>query len=58
MTNKNIDTQLHYDKETKNTIRYTEKNPDKPLTIYLPKSKVEDMGNPNVITLTITPYEE
>jgi hypothetical protein len=48
------------DKVTKNAIRFTSgrdpNNPDDPHTknIYLLKSEVEELGNPDVIKVTIT----
>jgi len=55
-----MDTTIHFtkDKETKNTIRFSENAPSedqKVRTIYLTKSLVEQFGNPERIKVTITP---
>jgi hypothetical protein len=43
---------LHRDKETKNTIRYREPEGDQ--VIYVAKDRVQQLGNPEHITLEIT----
>ena len=42
------------DKETKNTVRYAEQG-DEPVvgTLYLQKSAVEKLGNPDTLKVTI-----
>jgi len=42
------------DKETPGTWRYKEKKEDHPLTIYLTKEQVKELGNPESIKITVT----
>ena len=50
---------MHRDKVTKNSVRFTSgrdpENPDDPHTknIYLLKTEVEELGNPETITVDI-----
>ena len=41
------------EKETPGTWRYKEKTDDRPLTIYLTKDQVKELGNPDSIKVTI-----
>ncbi len=43
------------EKETPGTWRFKEKKEDRPMTIYLSKEQVKELGNPESIKLTITP---
>ncbi len=43
------------DKETPGTWRYKEKKDDRPMTIYLTKEQVKELGDPESIRVTITP---
>ena len=43
------------EKETPGTWRYKEKKDDRPLTIYLTKEQVKELGDPESIRVTITP---
>lgn len=42
------------DKETPGTWRYKEEKEDHPLTIYLTKEQVQELGNPKSIKITVT----
>jgi len=42
------------EKETPGTWRYKEKKEDRPMTIYLTKEQVKDLGDPESIRVTIT----
>jgi len=42
------------EKETPGTWRYKEKKEDRPMTIYLTKEQVKELGNPDSIKITIT----
>ena len=42
------------EKETPGTWRYKEKKEDRPMTIYLTKEQVKDLGDPESIIVTIT----
>ena len=42
------------DKETPGTWRFKEKKEDHPMTIYLIKKQVKELGNPESIKVTIT----
>ncbi len=42
------------EKETPGTWRYKEKIEDRPMTIYLTKEQVKDLGDPESIRVTIT----
>ncbi|MFC1965802.1 Eco57I restriction-modification methylase domain-containing protein [Chloroflexota bacterium] len=42
------------DKETPGTWRYKEQKEDHPLTIYLTKDQVKELGNPESIKITVT----
>jgi len=42
------------EKETPGTWRYKEKKDDRPMTIYLTKEQVQELGNPDSIKVTIT----
>ena len=42
------------EKETPGTWRYKEKKEDRPMTIYLIKEQVKDLGDPESIRVTIT----
>ena len=44
---------LKKDKVTPGTVRFKEDSEDHPITIYLLKSKVEELGNPETLTITI-----
>jgi hypothetical protein len=49
---------MEQERETKNTVRFTEVNPpdpEKPITFYVPKITLDAIGNPNRIEVTITP---
>jgi len=41
------------EKETPGTWRYKEKKEDRPMTIYLTKEQVKDLGDPESIRVTI-----
>jgi len=41
------------DKETPGTWRYKEDKEDHPMTIYLTKEQVKELGNPDSIKVTI-----
>ena len=43
------------EKETPGTWRFKEKKEDHPMTIYLTKEQVKELGNPESIKVTITP---
>jgi type I restriction-modification system DNA methylase subunit len=45
---------LMKDKETPGTWRYKEQKEDHPLTIYLTKEQVKELGNPESIKITVT----
>ena len=42
------------EKETPGTWRYKEDKPERPMTIYLTKEQVSELGNPKSIKVTIT----
>ena len=42
------------EKETPGTWRFKENNDDHPLTLYLTKEQVKELGNPKSIKVTIT----
>ena len=42
------------EKETPGTWRYKENKDDRPMTIYLTKEQVKELGNPESIKVTIT----
>jgi hypothetical protein len=42
------------DKETPGTWRFKEDKEDHPITIYLTKEQVKELGNPESIKVTIT----
>ena len=42
------------DKETLGTWRFKENKEDHPMTIYLTKEQVKELGNPESIKVTIT----
>jgi hypothetical protein len=42
------------EKETPGTWRFKETKEDHPLTIYLTKEQVKELGNPQTIKITIT----
>jgi len=42
------------DKETPGTWRFKEDKEDHPLTIYITKEQVKELGNPESIKVTIT----
>jgi len=44
---------LTKDKVTPGTVRFKENSDDHPITIYLTKSRVEELGNPETITVDI-----
>ena len=45
---------LEKDKTTPGTVRFKETGDvDRPFTIYLAKDKVEELGNPTALTVTI-----
>ncbi len=44
---------LHKDKVTPGTVRYREDSDDHPITVYLTKARVADLGNPDTIAITI-----
>ena len=44
---------LTKDKETPGTWRYKEDKEDHPMTIYLTKEQVKELGNPDSIKVTI-----
>lgn len=49
---------LYREKETKNTIRYVERNDDPAVgVVYVPKRTLEAIGNPSVIEITLTGKE-
>lgn len=48
-----IEKTLTVNKETKNSVRFQEETDDHPLTVYLLKSEVADLGNPQSIRVTI-----
>ena len=41
------------EKETPGTWRYKEDKEDRPMTIYLAKEQVKELGNPETIKVTI-----
>jgi len=43
------------EKETPGTWRYKEQKDDRPMTIYLTKEQVKELGDPESIKVTITP---
>ena len=43
------------EKETPGTWRYKEDKSDRPMTIYLSKEQVRELGDPQSIRVTITP---
>lgn len=45
---------LHKDKTTPGTLRFKEDTKDHPVTIYLTKSRVSDLGDPDTLEITIT----
>ena len=45
---------LTKEKETPGTWRYKENKEDHPITIYLTKEQVKELGNPQSIKMTIT----
>jgi hypothetical protein len=45
---------LKKEKETPGTWRYKEDKDDRPMTIYLSKEQVKELGNPETIKVTIT----
>jgi hypothetical protein len=45
---------LTKEKETPGTWRYKEDKLDRPMTIYLTKEQVKELGNPKSIKVTIT----
>ena len=45
---------LTKEKETPNTWRYKENKEDRPMTIYLTKEQVKQLGSPESIKVTIT----
>ena len=45
---------LTREKETPGTWRFKENKGDRPMTIYLTKEQVKELGNPETIKLTIT----
>jgi hypothetical protein len=44
---------LKKEKETLGTWRYKEDKEDRPMTIYLSKEQVKELGNPETIKVTI-----
>ena len=42
------------DKETPGTWRYKERRDDRPMTIYLTKEQVKELGSPESIKATMT----
>jgi len=42
------------EKETPGTWRYKEKKEDRPMTIYLTKEQVKELGNPDSIKIKIS----
>jgi hypothetical protein len=46
---------LAKEKETPGTWRYKENKDDRPMTIYLTKEQVKELGDPESIRVTITP---
>jgi len=42
------------EKETPGTWRFKENKEDRPMTIYLSKDQVKELGNPKSIKVTIT----
>jgi len=47
---------LYKDKETKGTFRFMENDPSddrRPLSVYLEKDTVKDLGNPDTIEISI-----
>jgi len=48
-----IELTLHKDKVTPGTVRFKEDTEDHPVTIYLLKSKSEELGNPETLKVTI-----
>ena len=47
---------LSKEKETPGTWRYKENKEDHPITIYLTKEQVKELGNPTTIKMTITTH--
>jgi len=45
---------LNKEKETPGTWRFKENKEDRPITIYLTKEQVKELGNPQSIKMTIT----
>jgi len=45
---------LYKDKVTKNTIRFAEQSDGHPKQLYLLKTEVAELGNPDKIKLTVT----
>jgi len=50
----NMEIILVKEKETPGTWRYKEKKEDRPMTIYLTKEQVKELGDPDSIMITIT----
>ena len=46
------------EKETPGTWRFKEDKDDRPMTIYLSKEQVKELGNPHSIKITITAVEK
>ena len=44
---------LKRDKSTPGTVRFKEQTDDRPLTIYLSKERVKELGDPEAIKVTI-----
>ena len=44
---------LTKDKVTPGTVRFKEDSEDHPITIYLTKDRVAELGNPETLTVTI-----
>jgi hypothetical protein len=51
---KEMEITLIKEKETPGTWRYKENKEDHPMTIYLTKEQVKELGNPQTIKMTIT----
>jgi len=45
---------LSKEKETPGTWRFKENKEDRPMTIYLTKEQIKELGNPQSIKMTIT----
>jgi hypothetical protein len=50
----NVEVILTKERETPGTWRYKEDKTDRPMTIYLTKEQVKDLGDPKTIKMTIT----